>query len=35
MKDSFEEWERRLHPDDRDRAVTTLRNYLAGVTCRL
>lgn len=26
----FEEWERRLHPDDRDRALTTVHAYLDG-----
>jgi PAS domain S-box-containing protein len=30
MKDSFEAWEGRLHPDDRDRVLTTMRKHLAG-----
>jgi two-component system, NtrC family, sensor kinase len=30
IKDSFEEWEGRLHPDERDRVITTMRNHLAG-----
>jgi PAS domain S-box-containing protein len=28
----FEEWESRLHPEDRDRARAAIRAYLAGVT---
>ena len=30
IKDSVEEWEERLHPDERDRVLTTMRNHLAG-----
>ncbi len=26
----YEEWESRLHPDDRDRAQATIRDYLQG-----
>jgi PAS domain S-box-containing protein len=28
----YEEWESRLHPDDRERALATVRDYLAGRT---
>ena len=28
----FTEWERRIHPEDRERALTTVRDYLAGKT---
>jgi PAS domain S-box-containing protein len=28
----YDEWEGRLHPDDRDRALATLQEYLAGNT---
>jgi PAS domain S-box-containing protein len=28
----YEEWEKRLHPDDRERALTTLQAYLDGKT---
>ncbi|MDR3632547.1 MAG: CHASE3 domain-containing protein [Isosphaeraceae bacterium] len=28
----FEEWESRLHPDDRERTLTAVRNYLEGRT---
>ena len=28
--DSFDEWESRLHPDDRERALETIRAYLEG-----
>lgn len=30
IKDSFEAWEGRLHPDERERVVAILRNHLAG-----
>ncbi|WP_447983176.1 sensor histidine kinase [Nitrospira sp. Nam74] len=30
IKDSFEEWEGRLHPDERERVVAILRDHLAG-----
>ena len=30
IKDQFSEWELRLHPEDRDRALGTVRDYLAG-----
>ncbi len=30
IADTFEEWENRIHPDDRDRVQNTLKNYLQG-----
>ncbi len=30
ITDRFDEWERRIHPDDRNRALETLRRYLDG-----
>jgi PAS domain S-box-containing protein len=30
IPDRYEEWESRLHPDDKDRVLTTLRAYLDG-----
>ncbi len=32
LGDDYAEWERRLHPDDRDRALETVRAYQAGET---
>lgn len=32
IKDDYSEWERRLHPDDRDRALATIRGYFEGST---
>ncbi len=32
IKPAFFEWESRLHPDDRERAMTTLSSYLKGET---
>ena len=32
LPDSFETWESRLHPEDRERALATVRAYLAGET---
>jgi PAS domain S-box-containing protein len=30
IRDSFDEWENRVHPDDREKATTTVRKYLEG-----
>jgi PAS domain S-box-containing protein len=30
ISNHFDEWEERLHPDDRDRALRTIRDYLSG-----
>jgi len=30
LQDDFAEWESRLHPDDRERSMATIREYLAG-----
>ena len=30
IPDTFEEWERRIHPEDRARVLTTSREYLSG-----
>ena len=30
IQDNFAEWESRLHPDDRERALATVRHYLSG-----
>ena len=30
LQDGYVEWESRLHPDDRDRALATVRDYLEG-----
>jgi len=32
LTDDFAEWETRLHPDDRQRAQATIRDYLSGAT---
>ncbi len=32
ITDSFSEWEGRLHPEDRDRALATVQSYLEGRT---
>ena len=31
IMDHYEDWESRLHPDDREKAVQTVRDYLEGV----
>ncbi|MBT4512587.1 MAG: PAS domain S-box protein [Chloroflexi bacterium] len=30
MPNMYEEWKKRLHPDDRDRVIDTLRDYIEG-----
>lgn len=30
ITDGFEEWERRIHPEDRERVLATLKEYLSG-----
>jgi PAS domain S-box-containing protein len=30
ITNQFDEWERRLHPEDRERALTTIRDYFEG-----
>ena len=32
IKNQFEEWESRLHPEDRERALLTIQNYMEGKT---
>ncbi len=32
LKGEFFEWEQRLHPDDRERSLATVRAYLSGTT---
>jgi len=32
IRNHFSEWEQRLHPDDRERALVTVRDYLDGST---
>jgi PAS domain S-box-containing protein len=32
IENTYEEWERRLHPDDRERALGTVKDYLEGRT---
>jgi PAS domain S-box-containing protein len=32
IKDEYFEWERLMHPDDRERALATVRDYLEGKT---
>lgn len=32
IENEYREWEQRLHPEDRDRALATIRDYLEGTT---